>query len=203
MTISVWISFVIVAAMQTASPGPAVSLLISTGIQSGSRATLPLIPGFLLGDLTVILIAYAMITTLVSVADGLLDLIKIVGGSYLIFLGAKSIQRSLNPPTDSDHETKSFRHGFFISLLNPKGILFFATLLPQFISKESSFSFQFAILGATYLFVGLTTDMAYALASIRGSTFLTSKFRSRMVLASGVFLFTTGAFVLGKFALSL
>ncbi|MGH0348116.1 LysE family translocator [Sinorhizobium meliloti] len=206
MTFSAWISFALLTAIQTASPGPAVSLLISTGLRSGISGALALLPGILVGDLTLITVAFAMTTALLSVSGAIFDAIKIAGGSYLLFLGFKTIvdvRASFTKNEDPAKSSHTFHQGFFTTVLNPKGILYFATFLPQFISPEGSYNVQFTILGATFLGVGLITDTFYAVASSYGSRYLTPPVRGGLIVIAGTSLLLTGAFVLLTYAESL
>ncbi|RYC12043.1 LysE family translocator [Ciceribacter ferrooxidans] len=202
MTFSVWISFALLTALQTASPGPAVSLLISTGLRSGIAATLALIPGIFLGDLTLIAVAFALTTALFSVSEAVFDGIRIIGGAYLLFLGIKTIvgvRSALTENEKAEESRKTFNQGFFTSILNPKGLLYFATFLPQFISPEGSYDFQFAVLGATFLVVGLINDTFYAVTSSYGSRYLTLPIRGGLIVVAGTSLLLTGAYVFLKY----
>lgn len=203
MTLSVWLSFALLAAAQTASPGPVVSLLISNGLRNGARSTLAILPGLFFGDLLLIVAAFAMTTALVTISEGLFDVVKIVGGSYLIYLGLKTVTSCRTALAGYGEPTpalkKSLHQGFVTTILNPKGILFFATLLPQFISPNAPYSGQFALLGLTYLTIGLMTDTFYAVGSSYGGRLLTPQIRAGLVLVAGTSLALTGVFVLFDF----
>lgn len=200
MTLSAFITFILLTAVQTASPGPVVSLLVSTGLRDGRNAALAIIPGVLLGDLLLIIVAFAMTTALAEISSALLDFIKLAGGAYLVYLGAKTLQssRHIYIFTMQHCNKKVIRQGFFASTLNPKGILFFVTFLPQFITTGLPYNIQFAILGATFLAVGLITDTLYAITAAYGSRFLTLNVRRGFVVVAGVSLLGTGIFVLAQ-----
>lgn len=204
MTLSVWVSFAFVSVMQTISPGPFVSLLISTGLRNGTKEALLLIPGAALGDFFLIVIAFAMTTALVAISGAIFDFIKITGGCYLIILGAVTIINCRNAVNNTENNKmlqNSFSQGLLTALLNPKGIIFFATLLPQFISPSAdmSYNIQFAILGITYLAVGLMSDTFYALISSYGRRILTPRIRISLVIIAGISLLITGLYIIIKF----
>ncbi|PRD49665.1 LysE family translocator [Phyllobacterium myrsinacearum] len=199
MTLSVWLSFLLVAGIQTASPGPTVSLLVTTSIAYGPRRAIYLMPGIFIGDTTLIIAAFAIATAALSTSALMLDIIRIGGGMYLVLLGVTMFvsNREINSVAMSGGwGWQQFVTGFLTTALNPKGILFFITLLPQFISSEKSFEVQFAVLGVCFLVVGLLTDFAYIFAAAYGSKFLTSRVRLGLVRAAGFSLVVIGLFVL-------
>lgn len=199
MTLSVWLSFLLVAGIQTASPGPAVSLLVTTSLAHGPRRAIYLVPGILMGDITLISAAFAITTAALSTSALMLDIIRTGGGVYLIFLGMRMFisNREINATAMPGRRGwQQFATGFLTTALNPKGMLFFITLLPQFISPGKSFEVQFAILGTSFLVLGLLTDCAYIFAAAYGSKFLTPRVRLRLVGVAGLSLVVIGLFVL-------
>lgn len=199
MNLELWSSFLLVAAAQTASPGPTVTFLVSAGTTRGLRATFALMPGIILGDMVLIVTAYLITSTLFSISQEALEIIKIGGGAYLTYLGTKMLFCNLFQTYHNDPEhdvVNNALSGFFITVLNPKGILFFVALLPQFIVPTASFNMQFLILGLTFIVVGFSTDICYVLASSYGSKFLTIRFRRLLFSLAGVSLAGTGFYVL-------
>jgi threonine/homoserine/homoserine lactone efflux protein len=86
--------------------------------------------------------------------------IKLIGGAYLIFLGAKMIldhRKQLNLPSHFRRRTitAAFRQGILTNILNPKVALFFLAFLPQFIDPASSTKIAaFILLGLTFVVTG-------------------------------------------------
>jgi homoserine/homoserine lactone efflux protein len=200
MTLSIWLSFIAVAFLQAITPGPAVTLLVSTGMQSGRNAALALVPGIFLGDMALIIFVFLMATALVQISSDFMQVIKFAGGFYLIYLGARNILFYNNNSVQQEHIIqKNFQKGFLTSVLNPKGILFFSTLLPQFIQDGGDYATQFLTLGFTFLLVGISTDISYALASSYSAHLLTSAARKGLIWVAGLSLVITGVTVLLSF----
>src|SRR6185312_2874722 len=86
--------------------------------------------------------------------------IKLLGGTYLIFLGIKMLldrRKHLTLPSDFRRRTtlSAFRQGIFTNILNPKVALFFLAFLPQFIDPLSNTKVTaFVALGLTFVTTG-------------------------------------------------
>jgi homoserine/homoserine lactone efflux protein len=92
--------------------------------------------------------------------------VKWAGVIYLIYLGIvtwRAPARGFEEDRDDDDDTivGVFRRGFFVNLTNPKGIIFFAAILPQFIDVARPQAMQYTILAATTFAVDLVVMMAY------------------------------------------
>ncbi len=99
-------------------------------------------------------------------------IIKFVGAGYLMYLGVQAI-RHRNDHTDTATSqrarTSSFRlirEGFFVGVSNPKTIVFFVAVLPQFVSYENgAIPLQMATLGMIFFAIGLASDTMWALTA--------------------------------------
>jgi len=94
---------------------------------------------------------------------------KLAGAAYLVFLGIKALRS--RPPVEATARlnggspTWLFRDGFLVALLNPKTGLFFAALLPQFISPGASPFGQSLVLGCVFVSIAMCTDTIYVLTA--------------------------------------
>ncbi|CAM4446249.1 LysE family translocator [Paenibacillus tarimensis] len=87
MTFELWISFVIASLLIIATPGPVVTLLVTTSISRGKSAAFSMIPGTFLGDLTSMLLSLAGVGALLLASPPLFNLLKWLGAAYLVYLG--------------------------------------------------------------------------------------------------------------------
>jgi len=110
--------------------------------------------------------------TLVAASAVALTVIKIGGGLYLIYIGAQAIRqrRSLRAALEAKTGAQPasyrrvFRQGFVVGVTNPKAIIFFSAVLPQFVDRTSgSVPLQMLVLGSLFLAVALVCDSAWAL----------------------------------------
>ena len=96
---------------------------------------------------------------------------KLVGAGYLIFLGLKQwrtqgsvfTQAATGEVPGEDRPARLFRQGLLIALTNPKAILFFSALFPQFIRPEQAVAPQFLILTGTFMSFSFMVLMSYGL----------------------------------------
>ena len=175
MPLELWLAYVATSAVVLAIPGPTILLVLSYSIAHGRQATLPLVAGVALGDSVAITLSLIGLGTLLAASAFWFTVIKWLGGVYLIYLGfllLRGAGRSL--PLQHQHTAKSsprklFANAFVVTALNPKSIVFFIALLPQFISPAHALSMQLWILGATFVVLATVGATSYALfaSSIR------------------------------------
>jgi threonine/homoserine/homoserine lactone efflux protein len=97
--------------------------------------------------------------------------VQLLGGFYLIYLGIDAIKHSKIHAADMVNQgdlrpspLKSAKDGFWVGALNPKGLVFFAAILPQFIDKGSSnVTSQLVLMGATFAILAFFSDGTWGL----------------------------------------
>jgi homoserine/homoserine lactone efflux protein len=124
--------------------------------------------------------------------------VKWAGAAYLVYLGLKMIIRSFRQtnagpePFQPLPQVKFYRQGLFMQLANPKAILFFTALLPQFINPGFSATVQFVVLGLLSITIQGSTLTAYGWLAEKGTRWLKqSRFSQWLDLLADVFM--TGA----------
>ncbi|WP_047153056.1 LysE family translocator [Aneurinibacillus tyrosinisolvens] len=179
MTFEIWISFVLASLLIIATPGPVVTLLITTSISQGKSAAFSMIPGTFLGDLTSMLLSFAGVGVLLLASPTLFSIMKLVGAAYLIYLGVRIWYESASNATTqkkpSTNKSKSALKAFWVTILNPKSFLFYVAFMPQFVSKHEAFLPQILLLGATFLGLGLLNDFTYTVMANKVVRFLNNQ----------------------------
>ncbi len=197
-----WASFLLLTFGQVLSPGPTASLLIFSGLRNGFKSCLKIIPGIFLGDIFLMITSYFLISTLTTYMAFLNSYITLLGGAFLVFLGSKSllkIKKEFTSKENTPFEEASLLNGFLITALNPKGFIFFVTVLPLFTVNSDSFLMQYAALCAIFLSVSVATDLLYAyLASSLGKR-VSYKAQEVMLITTGLILILTGFYFLALF----
>ena len=179
MPLELWLAYVVTSAIVLAIPGPTVLLVLSYSIAHGRRATLPVVAGLGLGDAVAITLSLIGLGTLLATSALWFTIIKWVGGLYLIYLGFSMIRgaRTESQPEVETTEKSSyslFTTAFVVTALNPKSIIFFIALLPQFISPAHPTMPQLWILGITFVTMAMTGGTIYALFANSMRQFLLS-----------------------------
>ena len=149
--------YILIASLTIASPGPGIILTLSNTLHYDLKKSIVGILGISSGMAVISIIAASGIGILITSFSILLITIKIIGAIYLFYLGVKlfrSNPRNINSEKglniDIPSNLKLFKEGFFISLLNPKPIVFFMALFPQFINLNNPIIIQFFILGIIF-----------------------------------------------------
>jgi threonine/homoserine/homoserine lactone efflux protein len=171
------LAFVITSFVLIAVPGPSVLFTISRALALGRVAGVATVAGNTVGAyLQVTAVAFG-IGPLVARSVAIFTIIKLAGAAYLVFLGVQAIRhrRSLAAVLEGGIEKKTVRRmvfdGFTVGVGNPKVIVFFAAMLPQFVDRRAGdVPVQLLLLGAIFAGIALVSDSVWAVAagSVRG-----------------------------------
>lgn len=199
MIFKLWIVFTVTEFFLSMTPGPAVLLVISQGMKFGGRASLKGTLGILSGNTLYFILSAAGLGTLLLASAQLFQIIKWLGAAYLIFLGIKmflskgELTEQIEGTSAQQVSRKLFSQGLITQLANPKAIIFFTALLPQFITTNENLLLQFFILGVTSIVVEFPVLMAYGWIAERGRSLLPKgRFASMPDRVAGIFLIGTG-----------
>ena len=157
-----FVSFVIIII-----PGPNVLVIISTSISHGKKRGLQTLLGTS-AALVIQLFLAALATTyfVTLLAEGFLWL-KWMGVAYLLYLGINHFIAAYSSKGGITEISAlgSFQRGFWVSLTNPKTILFFSAFLPQFVDPTASYTTQITLLSISFWILAVIFDGMYALLS--------------------------------------
>jgi homoserine/homoserine lactone efflux protein len=174
MSWHVWLTFAAVAILVSLAPGPAVIAVVSTALRGGFRASLATNAGVLAGDAVFVAAAALGLGAVLVASHGVFITVKWLGIAYLAYLGVRALlDRSggvaFAPEGVGRH---AFRLGLATQLANPKVVLFFGALLPQFVDPARPAAPQFALFGATFVVSDLLVFAAYGALANRARTLL-------------------------------
>ncbi len=180
--------YVLVAFGAVVSPGPAVLLAITLGTQVGVRKTWFAILGNVIG-VAVVSVLSALGLGAVLAASGLaFTVLKLIGAAYLIYLGIKSWRaREFMKVSEQKAESMAhrisgwelFRRAFLIAVTNPKAILFFTALFPQFINTHSAMLPQLVVLTGIFMVMSFSVLTGYAVIGSKAQKWLFEPIRMR------------------------
>ncbi|MEM1431453.1 MAG: LysE family translocator [Pseudomonadota bacterium] len=158
MTVDTYLAYLAVVAIFFATPpGPSQVLMISNSLRHGVRRSTATMAGDLTANALQMMAAGFGLAVVISQSATAVAFIKWAGVAYLIYVGVKTF-RSVPAPLDREEPRgalgrRLYLQGFVTSASNPKAVLFFAALFPQFIDPASPIWPQLLILGGTYLLV--------------------------------------------------
>lgn len=205
MNPELFLAFVLVAVALACTPGVDWAYSITAGLRR--RSFVPAVAGLCGGYVLHTVLLVAGLAAVLSGMPGVLTWITITGAGYLLWLGTSTIRSwrgasfsaadAVGRPVASQFRT--FLQGMGTSGINPKGLLFFVALIPQFVSAEAPLPVpvQSGLLGLT--FVALTA-LIYTCVALLSRTLLQSRPGAARVvtLASGIIMVALGAMLLAE-----
>jgi threonine/homoserine/homoserine lactone efflux protein len=185
--------FLLITLVLLLSPGPIVTLVISTGATRGVRAALVTVAGTSSGN-AVLLAAIALgLTWVLGHAVYLFELLRWAGAAYLIWLGVQAWRNAGSSVAAPVRARRHFWRGFLVALSNPKTLAFFTAFLPQFIDPTLPAGPQVALMCMVSVVLAACSDSCWAVASGLGRAWFMKPSRARLLgRASGVTLMAGG-----------
>jgi threonine/homoserine/homoserine lactone efflux protein len=184
-------------------PGPSVLFVISRGVALGRRAALLTVIGNATGLALQLALVAVGVGSILARSDAVYTAVKLIGAAYLIVLGVRGIRHrkelvgALKPTGVAPRSVaRTLREGFLVGATNPKGVLIFTAVLPQFIERSRGHAtLQLISLGLVCVVVALLSDGAWALASGTARQWLGSSPRrlERLSAGGGLTLIALGA----------
>ena len=172
MDLHTLILFALTEAAMALSPGPAVLLAMSYGSRHGIRGAAVGAAGIELGNATWFVFSAAGLTTLLLASSTAFAIIKWAGAAYLLYLGVRLLFSRGHAPDSTTMPVPQGRlvaQGFLTQMSNPKAMIFFGALLPQFIDPAAPFAVQFLVLGVMTLAIDYSALILYGWLADRGA----------------------------------
>jgi len=182
------------------TPGPDMLLVSSQAISAGRWAGLRATTGVLLGYLAHSLMVSLGLAALIAASPFLFATIRWAGIGYLLFLAGKLLGSALKPGAielSGGRAGSQLRKGFLTSLLNPKGILVYVAIFPQFMDRQRSAPLQVALLSTTFIFwcAVVYSSLAIVLSATRSKTVMSERRRSLVDGAAGGLILVAAGFM--------
>ncbi|MGB0506073.1 MAG: LysE family translocator [Pikeienuella sp.] len=170
MSIELWAAFAAASTILVLIPGPTVLLVVAYALGAGRSTALWTVAGVFFGDLVAITASVLGLGVLLATSATLFNILKIVGGIYLIWLGIKLWKaprnsEAINARASSQSGWRMMGHAFAVTATNPKGLVFFVAFLPQFVDASAPLAPQMAIMVATFTVIGALNALVYAYAA--------------------------------------
>lgn len=165
------IPFLGIAIVLVAIPGPAVTLTMKNALMRGGGSAMTTAFGVMLGDLVWVVASVAGVTAILVASAPAFLALKLVGAAYLLYMGIRLLlgRMQFEPALDEQparskvSNVKAFREGVVCELSNPKTLLVFTSVIPQFLPASHGVG-DAVMLGLAFAIVGFTSLAFYALA---------------------------------------
>ena len=191
MNLSTWLLYVAAVLVLTMTPGPSVLMCVSTSVKLGARKALVVSLGSTSAIVGIMCLSMLGLGAVLAASETLFSVLKWAGAAYLAYLGitalffSKATEISVTGNGDGDANTettnrKIFGQGFLVGASNPKALLFFGALFPQFIDPAAAQGPQLLVLGLTFVFFEMLWLTVYALTAAKAKRWLAQPKRARM-----------------------
>ncbi|MDP2574625.1 LysE family translocator [Vibrio penaeicida] len=190
-----WMIYVAAICILTASPGPSVLLCLSKSVTQGFRSSVFTALGSLTAIMGILTLSFTGLGMIIATSEWVFNIIKWTGAAYLIYLGVQALlskQESYEVAEGKSQQQSPrslFLSGFIVGSSNPKAIIFFTALFPQFIDPQLSLLTQYSILASTFAVMELSWLLIYAYLGAKSSNWLLQSGRAKLFnkLTGGVF----------------
>jgi threonine/homoserine/homoserine lactone efflux protein len=187
------VTFALAALVLLVIPGPSVMFAVGRAVALGRRAGLATVAGNAAGAYFQVAAVALGIGTIVERSARVFTVVKLLGALYIVYLGVQAIRhrRALARALDTTTTPRSTRRivleGFVVGATNPKGAVFVAAVLPQFVAPEAGHvPLQQLVLGLVFVAFALLSDGTWAmLAGTARNWFARSPRRLELVGGTG------------------
>lgn len=203
MNPQLFLAFLVVAAALACTPGVDWAYTIAAGLRQ--RSFVPAVAGLCGGYVLHTLLLVAGLAAVLAGMPGVLGWITLAGAGYLLWLGVGTLRSwrgasfSADAAVGPGTQLRTFLQGMGTSGINPKGLLFYVALIPQFVSADASLPVpvQSGLLGMT--FVALAA-LVYTVVALLSRTLLQSRpgAARAVTLTSGIIMVVLGTVLLGE-----
>ena len=188
------------------APGPSVLFVIARAIAWGRATAVATVAGNVLGAFSLSVVVAIGLGPILQRSELAFISVQVLGGCYLIYLGVTAIKHSQIHASDMTNQGdirpskwKSMREGYWVGALNPKGIVFFAAILPQFVDRNAgNITSQLILMGAIFAFLAFFSDGGWGIlaGTIRNWLATEMKRLVRMRMTGGIVMIILGVFTL-------
>ena len=165
------VEYIIAAMIIILAPGPSVLFVIARAIAWGRKVAVVTVAGNVTGAFVLSSLVAFGLGPILQRSDLAFVAVQWLGGLYLVYLGIDAIRKRKMHAADMTNQGpveptvfQSIRDGFMVGVLNPKGLVFYAAVLPQFIDRDrGNITGQLLFLGALFSVLAFFSDGGWGL----------------------------------------
>jgi threonine/homoserine/homoserine lactone efflux protein len=177
MTVETWLLFCATEVVVALTPGPCVLFVLSQGVRGGAERAVAATTGVLSANAVYFTLSALGLSAVLLASYEAFTVVKWLGAAYLVFLGVTTIARARDSLFGEATATpvrfrRTMINGAAMQFANPKGLLYFTAIVPQFVHPGSPVAAQIAILGITSMVVEAAVLAGYGAAAGRARTLL-------------------------------
>ncbi|PVE11019.1 LysE family translocator [Streptomyces scopuliridis] len=174
-----FLAFAAMSLLVIVIPGPSVLFVIGRALAHGRRTAMATVLGNVIGSYALVVAVALGIGALVERSVTVFLAVKLAGAAYLVFLGVQAFRHRKDmraaamsaPAGPARGDLRTVGDGFVVGITNPKGVVFFAAVLPQFVDHSAGrLPVQMLLLGLVPIGIGLVTDTLWGLGAAAART---------------------------------
>ncbi|PWF55021.1 LysE family translocator [Massilia glaciei] len=175
------LAFAAISALSIMTPGPAVLLTLRNGATHGAKSVLRSAAGNIAGMFMLSAAAMLGLGALMNSSALLFGAVKLIGALYLFYIGLRALFARVPPAQDGAPESavgaaptsrQLFAEAILTATTNPKALLYFTALFPQFVDAKAALLPQFFTLTGIFMVLAYAIHMAYAALASRARRWL-------------------------------
>ena len=191
---TVLLPFLIIQFSVAFSPGLIIALVVNQSVQNSRRKGIEVGIGAAVGAIGITLVSAIVVSLLVNTVPVMINIIYFIGSIYIIFKGYQTITSDTGTQKEIAGNS-AFLSGFQVNLLNPKMWVFYLTVLPIYMSDETSYFVSLIYLGLITLVINFVADITYAFTSDYFFKNSSEKTKSLINKVSGISLLLIGIYL--------
>ena len=186
-TLEFWTLYILTVFVASIIPGPSMLLALAHGIKHGTKISMVTALGNTVASMIQATVAIAGLGIVLSTSTSVFMVIKYIGAAYLIYLGIKLFKTPFTiEDTQLDKKEKPvlrklFSEAFIVAAANPKALIFFTALFPQFIQENRTGLVHYSLLVLVLGIIAFLCMMIYSFGGFKVKGFFNSSSLSKYV----------------------
>ena len=198
MTLQTWLLFCFTETVLCFIPGPAVLFVLATALRRGFAPAALAAAGILAGNTFYFVLSATGIAAVILASHAVFSALKWAGAAYLVWLGllmllSRAPGHDAVTPRSPENPDRIFSRAFIVQAANPKALVFFIALLPQFINPAGSVPWQILVLGVSSVLIESLVLSLYAALAARARSIAATRFSASLERVGGACLIAAGA----------
>jgi len=195
MSLQTWLTFCVTETVLCFIPGPAVLFVVSVALARGTRPGLAAATGILIANAFYFALSATGVAAAILASSELFTALRWLGTAYLVWLGLRMLfaRRDAAAVAATAAVQRSLLRGVIVQGANPKALLFFIALLPQFIDAASSVGLQIFVLGISSVVIEFFVLSLYVVLAVRARRVAGTRFAAPLERVGGGLLLAAGA----------
>jgi len=194
MTVATWVAFCTTETVLCFIPGPAVLFVVSVALARGARSGMAASLGILAANAFYFALSGTGVAAAIVASSHLFAALRWIGAGYLLWVGVRMLWSPGRHPADVTAPTarRSLIRAVLVQGTNPKALVFFIALLPQFINPAAAVAPQVLVLGLSSVLIEFVVLTLYVTAVARARQLAGARFAGTLERAGGGVLMAAG-----------